>query len=45
MVGGFVTNIVLDAWFVAGLQLGVSGAALATIIGSKLVFSRINKED
>lgn len=33
MVGGFVTNIVLDAWFVAGLQLGVSGAALATIIG------------
>ncbi len=33
MVGGFVTNIVLDAWFVAGLQLGVAGAALATIIG------------
>ena len=27
-------NIVLDIWFVAGLDMGVAGAALATVIGN-----------
>lgn len=31
-----VTNIVLDVWFVAGLGMGVSGVALATVIAQFL---------
>ena len=27
-----VINIILDLWFVAGLQMGVAGVALATVI-------------
>lgn len=33
MIGGFLTNIVLDWLFVAVLQYGMAGAAWATIIG------------
>lgn len=33
MIGGFVTNIALDALFVAALQFGIAGAAWATVIG------------
>lgn len=33
-----VVNTVLDIWFVAGLELGVFGAALATIIGQGISF-------
>lgn len=33
MIGGFVTNIGLDALFVAAFQWGVAGAAAATVIG------------
>ncbi len=33
MIAGFVTNIILDYWFVWVLGQGVAGAALATIIG------------
>lgn len=32
LVVAALTNVVLDIWFVAGLNMGVSGAALATII-------------
>ena len=31
-----VVNIVLDIWFVAGLNMGIAGAAWATIIGQTL---------
>lgn len=31
-----VLNIVLDIWFVAGLKMGIAGAAWATIIGQSL---------
>jgi len=31
-----VVNIVLDLWFVAGLKMGIAGAAWATIIGQTL---------
>lgn len=33
MIAGFLTNIVLDALFVAVLHMGMAGAALATVIG------------
>ena len=36
---GAVLNIGLDAWFILGLNLGVKGAALATIIGQAVSFS------
>ncbi|MDR1515208.1 MAG: MATE family efflux transporter [Synergistaceae bacterium] len=29
---GAIANVVLDAWFVLGLDMGVSGAAIATVI-------------
>lgn len=32
MVAGLIANIILDAWFIMGLQLSIAGAALATII-------------
>ncbi len=35
---GAILNIVLDAWFVLGLDMGVKGAALATIIGQAVSF-------
>ncbi len=35
---GAVLNIALDAWFVLGLKMGVSGAALATVIGQMVSF-------
>ena len=38
MVAGCITNIVLDYIFVFPLQMGVQGAALATIIGQILTF-------
>ena len=34
-----VINIVLDLWFVAGLQMGVAGVALATVIACLLYTS------
>ena len=37
MVVGLVTNIVLDWWFIMGLQMGMRGAALATITAQGLV--------
>lgn len=37
MVSGLVTNIVLDWWFIMGLQMGMPGAALATITAQGLV--------
>ncbi len=46
---GAVLNIGLDAWFILGLELGVKGAALATIIGQAvsfgLLFIGIEKSD
>ena len=33
MVLGAVINVCLDAWFILGLDMGLTGAALATIIG------------
>ena len=33
VVVGAVVNVVLDAWFMYGLDLGIAGAAWATIIG------------
>jgi putative MATE family efflux protein len=38
MLAGCITNIVLDYIFVFPLQMGVQGAALATIIGQILTF-------
>ena len=38
MLAGCITNVVLDAWFVLGLNLGVAGAAWATVIGQVLNF-------
>lgn len=35
-LAGCFLNIILDAWFVLGLDMGVAGAALATIIGQAL---------
>ena len=32
MCGGLVINIVLDAWFLIGLDMGLAGAALATVV-------------
>ncbi|MFR6343446.1 MAG: MATE family efflux transporter [Christensenellales bacterium] len=37
MVVGLITNIVLDWWFIMGLQMGMRGAALATITAQGLV--------
>lgn len=37
-IAGCITNIILDAWFVLGLEWGVAGAAWATIIGQVLNF-------
>lgn len=37
-LAGCILNIVLDAWFVLGLDMGVAGAAWATIIGQVLNF-------
>ncbi len=46
---GAILNIGLDAWFVLGLQMGVAGAALATVIGQVvsfiLLFVGIEKSD
>lgn len=33
MGSGTIINIVLDAWFIFGLNMGLTGAALATVIG------------
>ena len=38
MVGGAITNIILDAVFILSLDMGLTGAALATIIGQILTF-------
>lgn len=38
-LSGAIMNVVLDAWFVAGLKMGMAGAALATIIGQ--IFSGV----
>lgn len=38
MLAGCITNVVLDAWFVLGLDWGVAGAAWATVIGQVLNF-------
>ena len=35
-LAGCFLNIILDAWFVLGLEMGVAGAAWATIIGQAL---------
>lgn len=35
-LAGCFLNIILDAWFILGLDMGVAGAALATIIGQAL---------
>lgn len=37
-LAGCFLNIILDAWFVLGLDMGVAGAAWATIIGQVLNF-------
>lgn len=37
-IAGCLLNVVLDAWFVLGLDWGVAGAAWATIIGQVLNF-------
>ena len=36
LVAGSLTNVALDLWFVAGLRLGVAGAAYATVISQAL---------
>ena len=36
MVIGLVTNMILDPFFIFGLELGIEGAALATLIGSAI---------
>lgn len=38
MVTGFLTNIVLDYWFVWVLPWGMMGAAIATVIGQAMTF-------
>lgn len=37
MVAGLIVNIILDAWFVMGLDWGLKGAALATITAQGVV--------
>lgn len=36
MIVGCAANVILDAWFVLGLNWGMEGAALATVIGQVL---------
>jgi len=36
VLAGAVLNVVLDAWFMLGLDLGIAGAAGATVIGQAL---------
>lgn len=38
MLSGAVINVGLDAWFMYGLNLGIAGAAWATIIGQAISF-------
>lgn len=38
MLSGAVINVGLDAWFMYGLELGIKGAAWATIIGQAISF-------
>ncbi len=38
MISGAVINVGLDAWFMYGLNLGIAGAAWATIIGQAVSF-------
>lgn len=38
MFSGAVLNVILDAWFMYGLELGIKGAAWATIIGQCVSF-------
>ncbi len=38
MLAGAITNIVLDAVFIIGLKMGMSGAAWATVIGQVVSF-------
>lgn len=38
MVIGAIINVILDAWFILGIDLGLTGAALATIIGQIVSF-------
>lgn len=38
MFSGAIINVILDAWFMYGLELGIKGAAWATIIGQGISF-------
>lgn len=38
MFSGAIINVILDAWFMYGLEMGISGAAWATIIGQGVSF-------
>lgn len=38
MFSGAVINVILDAWFMYGLEMGIRGAAWATIIGQGVSF-------
>lgn len=38
MFSGAVINVILDAWFMYGLEMGIKGAAWATIIGQGVSF-------
>ena len=38
MLSGAIINVILDAWFMYGLDLGIKGAAWATIIGQAISF-------
>ena len=38
MLSGAIINVALDAWFMYGLNLGIQGAAWATIIGQAVSF-------
>lgn len=38
MFSGAVINVVLDAWFMYGIEMGIKGAAWATIIGQGVSF-------
>jgi Na+-driven multidrug efflux pump len=38
MLSGAVTNIILDPVFIFGLRMGMTGAALATVIGQGMTF-------